>query len=235
MRRKRIDPSSGVTIKIDYAQPHELVPDKDNPRFADDEALRGICRSIVEFGIVDPLVVRRSDRLIIGGHQRHQAVLRLLSGPFTYKGAEGKMITVEWRPPAEGIPVVYLDNLDDRRTKLLNLALNRATGEWEKDRLALLLKGLTEGEGALDIYELGATAFSVTEINEYIALAEDGPAGGEAPQPSTHAPKLSLDFLSEGARDAVKAAIAAQNKGKEPSGEVLARMLGVRGKRKRAA
>lgn len=223
-------------IKIEYVQPKDIKRDPRNPRSVTEEQLQGICRSIVEFGFVDPLILR-DDGLILGGHQRLTAVEKLLSGPFKYKGKDGKPVVVKWKMPPDGLPAVRLEHLDDKRSALLNLALNRAGGDWEYDSLAKLLKELSEGDDALDLHELAASAFTPAEITDYIDIASEPviPGDGEIPQPNTQAPKLTLDFTSKAARDAVKAAIGAQAKGEEPSGEVLARMLGVKPKKTRRA
>ena len=55
----------------------ELVPDPANPRQMPDEQMAALMRSIEQFGFVEPVVVRRSDRLVIGGHQRVEAARRL--------------------------------------------------------------------------------------------------------------------------------------------------------------
>ncbi len=241
-----------------------------NPREVTPVQLNAIARSIVEFGFVDPFVAR-DDGLLLGGHQRKKGIALLLGGPFKFRGpsrgeqldelverltttgfepiveggkSEGpKMITVTWKPPIEGYPVMYLTGISDRRAKLLNLALNKATGDWEHDRLASLLHSLSTGDDALDINALGVSGFSPAELTDYIDIAEeriridDGTldmagSGGEIPAPSKQAPKLALDFASKDLRDEVKKAIGAAAKGDEASGETLARMLNIRAPRK---
>jgi hypothetical protein len=237
-----------------------LKPADYNARDATETQLHSICRSLIEFGFVDPLIARREDGLILGGHQRFKAIERLLSGPFTFKHKNGQKVTVDWShpkevrltnkdgspvldedghevilhwaPPAEGYPIVFLDGVSPKRAKLLNLALNRATGDWEHDKLASLLRSLNED---LDIHELGVTAFSPAELTDYIDIADEVQLqlddDGKIPAPAQGAPKLTLDFSSKEIRDAVKEKLGAEVKGTEPSGDTIARLLGVKPKR----
>ena len=46
----------------------DLKPDPANPRRISDEELESLTRSIREFGLVEPVVVRKEDRGVIGGH-----------------------------------------------------------------------------------------------------------------------------------------------------------------------
>jgi len=183
----------------------------------------------VEFGIVDPFIVRREDRLIIGGHQRQKAIERLLAGEYAFKQENGKTKKVKFALPDGQVPVIYLDGISDARAKLLNLALNRATGEWDHGLLASLLTDLHDevGDGAL-----GVSGFSPAEIVDYLDIADaDDVAGngdGSMPMPSTKAPNLSLDFGSKEMRDAVKRHLAAATTDGKLGGDVLAEMLGVR-------
>ena len=52
-----------VQVRVD-----ELVPDPGNPRRIADEELEALCRSIKEYGFVEPVLARRETRVVIGGH-----------------------------------------------------------------------------------------------------------------------------------------------------------------------
>jgi len=94
--------SVAVAFLHAYANPaHEL---------AAEQALR-------EFGFVQPVLARRADHVVVGGHQRLLAARKL------------GMRTV---------PVIYLD-LSVEQSHVLNLALNQISGEWDEDLLAQLL------------------------------------------------------------------------------------------------
>jgi DNA modification methylase len=100
----------------------DLRPDAANPRRISDAELEALTRSIQEFGMVDPIIARRKDSTVIGGHQRLVAARRL--GLTT-------------------VPVVYVD-VTAEQAHLLNLALNRISGDWDRELLARLLRELDE-------------------------------------------------------------------------------------------
>ncbi|MGA2513927.1 MAG: ParB N-terminal domain-containing protein [Candidatus Limnocylindrales bacterium] len=98
----------------------QLRPDPANPRKISDEELDSLERSLREWGFVQPVLARREDRTVIGGHQRLVAARRL--GLST-------------------VPVSYLD-ISVEQAHLLNLALNRIGGSFDEQLLARLLADL---------------------------------------------------------------------------------------------
>jgi hypothetical protein len=72
--------------------------------------------------MVEPLVVRRADNAVIGGHKRLEAAKAL--GHRT-------------------VPVVYVD-VSEAEAKALNLALNKIQGEWDLPKLGGLLEELRD-------------------------------------------------------------------------------------------
>jgi ParB-like chromosome segregation protein Spo0J len=52
-------------------------PDPTNPRRIADDELESLTRSLRQFGFVQPVLARRDDRTVIGGHQRLVAARRL--------------------------------------------------------------------------------------------------------------------------------------------------------------
>src|SRR5262249_18336727 len=141
--------------KIELVALESLKPDAANPRTVDAAQLDAICRSIVEFGVVDPLIARREDGLIIGGHQRPKALLHLTSGGYRVKGKP-----VSYSLPDGKVPVVFVDGFSDQRAKLLNLALNKIGGDWEHEALARLFRELSV---LMPTEELTLTGFSTAE------------------------------------------------------------------------
>ena len=100
----------------------ELVHAHYNPRkklTPADTEFQKIQRSLQEFGYVDPIIIN-SDNTIIGGHQR-ATVLQSLG----YKE----------------IDVVVVD-MDKTKEKALNVALNKISGEWDFEKLEVLLEEL---------------------------------------------------------------------------------------------
>jgi len=116
---------SKMELKIQYVSPESLVPAEYNPRKIEAPALKALARLMDAHGFVDPVIARRSDSLILGGHQRLKAnALR--------------------RTPDELVPVVFLDRISDDRAKALNVALNnpQAQGHYDLEALAALLAEL---------------------------------------------------------------------------------------------
>jgi DNA modification methylase len=105
-----------------------------------------LVRSIQEFGLVEPLVVRRSDQLVIGGHQRLQAAKALGMAK---------------------VPVVYVE-LSDAEAKSLNLALNRISGEWDLPKLGELLDELRD----LPDFDVTLSGFDDGEIDDLLSELE---------------------------------------------------------------
>lgn len=118
-----------------------LIPASYNPRKKlkpGDSEYEKIKNSITEFGYVDPIIVN-SDMTIIGGHQRW-SVLKALG--------------------YDEVDCVVIE-IDKTKEKALNIALNKVTGEWNKELLADLIKDLQ----SLD-YDVSMTGFEPPEIDE---------------------------------------------------------------------
>jgi DNA modification methylase len=124
----------------------DLRPDPFNPRRISDAELEALTRSIREFGLVDPIIARREDRAVIGGHQRLVAARRL---------------------GLDTVPVVFVD-LTPEQAKLLNLALNRISGQWDQELLARLLSELQETPDV----DLSLSGFAEDEISKLLKSLE---------------------------------------------------------------
>ena len=66
-----------TALEITHLSIGELRPDPANPRRISDEELESLTRSIQEFGLIDPIIARREDKVVIGGHQRLLAARKL--------------------------------------------------------------------------------------------------------------------------------------------------------------
>ena len=104
----------------------DLVPATYNPRKAlkpGDKEYEKIKRSIEEFGYCEPVIVN-SDMTIIGGHQR---------------------VTVLKDLGYSEIDCIVID-IDKTKERALNIALNKITGEWNKELLADLIAELQDSD-----------------------------------------------------------------------------------------
>jgi ParB-like chromosome segregation protein Spo0J len=128
----------------------ELSPAGYNPRKnlqPGDPEFEKIRKSIEEFGYVEPIVVN-ADYTIISGHQRFK-VLRELG-----------IVSAD---------VVVVD-IDKAKEKALNLALNKITGDWDWEKLRVVIKELSD-----DGTDLAATGFDMDEISVILQdMAEPG-------------------------------------------------------------
>ena len=131
---------------IQMVQIGDLRPDPFNPRKISDTELERLTRSIQKFGFVDPVIVRSEDMTVIGGHQRTLAARRL---------------------GMREVPVVLVDlSLEDAR--LLNLGLNKISGDWDQELLARLLADLN---AAPDL-DLSLSGFDEGEISKLLKTLE---------------------------------------------------------------
>lgn len=148
-----------------------LRPWRDNPRVMSAEEMAKLKRSIQEFGMVEPLVVRRSDHLVIGGHQRLEAAreLRLTR-----------------------VPVVHVE-VDDPQAKTLNLALNKIQGEWHLPRLGALLEELRE----LPDFDETVSGFDLGEMDELLARLEREQAPGPREETFPQAAEALQDWREQ--------------------------------------
>ncbi len=144
---QRGDPAG--PLRIEQVPVEDLRLSGYNPRTMSDAERAKLERSIAEFGMVDPLVARREDRELIGGHQRLVA-------------ARGLGMTT--------VPVVFLD-VTAERAKLISLALNKIQGTWDEKLLARLLGELD----AVPDLDLTVTGFDDDDIRAYAAMLDAEP------------------------------------------------------------
>lgn len=134
-----------------------------NPREMADSELAKLQASLREFGFVEPVVARREDGLVIGGHQRLTAFARLCQD-------------ADIDPAPQKVPTVFLEGVSDDRAKLLNLALNKIHGEWNYEKLAEVLSSIDT-----TIVDIELSGFMVPEIED-IKLLMGPHEHGEEPR-----------------------------------------------------
>jgi ParB-like chromosome segregation protein Spo0J len=62
-------------LKIEYVPLSEIRPNEYNPKLMTKKEAQDLEKSIIKFGMVDPLIVNGAEKrrgIIIGGHQRYQ-------------------------------------------------------------------------------------------------------------------------------------------------------------------
>ena len=130
-------------MNIQIIDINKLIPATYNPRKdlkPDDAEYIKIKNSIVKFGFVSPLVINK-DMTVIGGHQRLK-VLKDLGI------TEVECIVVD---------------LDKTNEKALNIALNKIQGDWDEEKLEVLLQELK-----LDDFDTNLTGFDFDEVDEIL-------------------------------------------------------------------
>lgn len=125
-------------IKIESLKPAEYNPRKDLK--PEDEEYQKIKKSITEFGYVAPIIIN-SNMTVIGGHQRLKVLKEL-----GYTEVECVVV-----------------DLDQKKEKALNIALNKISGDWDNDKLEELLAELKQTDIDMDI-----TGFSFDEVDEIL-------------------------------------------------------------------
>src|SRR3990167_8156473 len=122
------------------------------PRKITDSQFRKLRASLREFGFVEPVVVNRHpgrENVIVGGHMRVRAAI-----------AEAMTEA----------PCFFVD-LDPQKEKLLNIALNRISGDWDEEKLAEMVYKLNE-EGA-DLTLSGFEEHEVSRILDDVMQVEE--------------------------------------------------------------
>lgn len=131
-------------LAIEYVDPATLVPAPYNPREISEEALERLATLIDNHGWVAPVIARREDRLVIGGHQRLRANLTR-------------------ETPDKRVPVVFLKGVDDTRAAAMNVALNNrlTQGDYDYPKLVDLLEEIDTSQ--LDVSAL--TGFNEDDLD----------------------------------------------------------------------
>lgn len=115
----------------------EYNPRKDlKPGDAEYEKLK---RSLLEFGYVEPVIWNKRTCNVVGGHQR----LKVLMG---LGETETDCVVVD---------------VDAETEKAMNVALNKISGDWDNDKLALLISDLTAAD-----FDVSLTGFDTAEIDD---------------------------------------------------------------------
>ncbi|EGO5122301.1 DNA modification methylase [Enterococcus faecalis] len=129
-------------MKFEKMKLSELHPAEYNPRVElkpGMEEYEKLKQSILEFGFVDPPIFNKRTGNLVGGHQRVSVAKDLGIGEIE----------------------VSIVDLPIEKEKALNIALNKISGQWDEDKLALLLNELDENE-------LNISGFTDKEIQEVI-------------------------------------------------------------------
>ena len=129
-------------MQIEKLKTEQLIPADYNPRKdlkpgdPEYEKLKG---SIEQFGYVEPVIWNKTTGKVVGGHQRLKVLLDMGI-------SEVECVVIE---------------MDEEKEKALNIALNKISGEWDKDKLALLITDLQGAD-----FDISLTGFEPAEIED---------------------------------------------------------------------
>lgn len=120
----------------------DLIPAEYNPRKdlqPGDPEYEKLKMSLDKFGYVDPIIWNKRTEKIVGGHQRAKVMMDLGM-------TEAEVVVVDF---------------DLETEKALNVALNKISGDWDKDKLALLITDLQAAD-----FDVSLTGFDAAEIDD---------------------------------------------------------------------
>lgn len=133
------------TISIDKINPASYNPRKDLK--PDDKEYKQLVKSMDQFGSVEPLVWNKRTGNLVGGSQRFKIILA--------QGAKEAQVSVV--------------NLSLEKEKMLNIALNKISGDWDQDKLATLLDEICKSPGI----DIEVTGFDLPEIENILTDFND--------------------------------------------------------------
>ncbi|OBW62000.1 MULTISPECIES: site-specific DNA-methyltransferase [Dehalococcoides] len=128
-------------MQIEKLKTELLIPADYNPRKdlkPGDPEYEKLKRSIEQFGYVEPVIWNKSTGRVVGGHQRLKVLLDM------------GIIEVE----------CVVIEMDEEKEKALNVALNKISGDWDKDKLALLIADLQGTD-----FDVSLTGFDPAELD----------------------------------------------------------------------
>ena len=129
-------------MKIEKKKVTELLPAEYNPRKdlkPGDAEYEKLKKSLEEFGYVEPVIWNKTTGKVVGGHQRLKVLIEMGI-------TEIDCVVVE---------------MDEEKEKALNIALNKISGDWDKEKLALLIADLQGAD-----FDVSLTGFEPAEIDD---------------------------------------------------------------------
>lgn len=139
-------------MNIEKANINELISPDWNPRQITEEELQKLETSLNEFGYIEPIIVNDVNNHIVGGNQRCKALKQL---------------------GYDEVDVVYVHIEDLAKEKACNVALNKISGDWDEDKLRVVLEEIELSP--IDVSLTGFDEIELTkmEVKEPVDVAED--------------------------------------------------------------
>ena len=139
-------------MEIKKAPVKDLVSPEWNPRQITEEELEKLKTSLEEFGYIEPIIINDVNNHVVGGNQRLRALIAL---------------------GYDEVDVVYVHIEDINKEKACNVALNKISGDWDNDKLKVVLEEIELSP--IDIKLTGFDELELTEleVKEPITVHED--------------------------------------------------------------
>ena len=128
-------------MQIEKLKTELLIPADYNPRKdlkPGDPEYEKLKRSIEQFGYVEPVIWNKTTSHVVGGHQRLKVLLDMGI-------TEVECVVIE---------------MNEEKEKALNIALNKINGDWDKDKLMLLITDLQGAD-----FDVSLTGFEPAELD----------------------------------------------------------------------
>lgn len=128
-------------MQIEKLKTELLIPADYNPRKdlkPGDPEYEKLKRSIEQFGYVEPVIWNKTTSHVVGGHQRLKVLLDMGI-------TEVECVVIE---------------MNEEKEKALNIALNKISGDWDKDKLMLLIADLQGAD-----FDVSLTGFDSAELD----------------------------------------------------------------------
>lgn len=181
MRNSAEDRKRGRAEEKDRLNLKDLKPAEYNPRKITDAQIERLKKSLTEFGDLSGIVFNRRTGNLVGGHQRLKCLppdasiekKEFKKPSSTGTVAEGHIILAprldkEGSPRAGVVDEKYSYREVDwplEKEKAANIAANKHGGEWDDEKLAELLKELTETPD----FDIDLTGFESSEIDNILS------------------------------------------------------------------
>ena len=128
-------------MQIKKAPVKDLISPDWNPRQITTEELEKLKTSLEEFGYIEPIIVNDVNNHVVGGNQRLRALIAL---------------------GYDEVDCVYVHIEDINKEKACNVALNKISGDWDEDKLRVVLEDIE-----LSPIDIKLTGFDELELESF--------------------------------------------------------------------
>lgn len=149
-------------MKINKVKVNDLISPDWNPRSISDADLKRLETSLKEFGYIEPIIVNDVNMHVVGGNQRLTALKRL---------------------GYNEVDVIYVHIEDITKEKACNVALNKISGQWDNEKLKVVLEEIHLSPIDIDLTgfeELELKQFDIFEDEEDYIIPDDEPEYDES-------------------------------------------------------